>query len=275
MKRLIVNILSIVVCLMMSHSASFAQKIAFAIGEELSYTASYEAKLLSTDVADIVFRTTGQNCKGQPAYCVEAHASTRSFFSFFFKMDDLYRTWISKTDMRPLYSDVNIREGGYRFKYYIDYDWNAKMANGQGRNLKRDPYKISLPLRERSYDPIATFFNLRNLDLASKSKGFVDKIDVLLTDTIVTVRYKLVGRELIEIAAIGTVRCQKIQCELATIDGESFPEGSDFYIWISDDDNHIPIYLETPIRIGKVQAVLSSYKGLAHPFTSLVKKANQ
>lgn len=248
-----------------------AQDRAFDAGEELSYTASYDAKLLSTDVADIVFRTTNESYKGTSCHLVEARATTRPFFSFFFKMDDTYRTWMTRSELRPLYSDMELREGSYRFKANVAFDWNKLKAHSTGHNLKRSPYSKHMALRAQSYDPIAMFFNLRNRDIGAEATGFSETVDVLLTDTIVSIRYRYVGREIIETPALGKVRCLKIQCELATIDGESFPEGSAFFMWLSDDKNRIPIYLETPIRVGRVIAVLNSFKNLANPFTAQIK----
>ena len=52
--------------------------------------------------------------------------------------------------------------------------------------------------------------------------------------------------------------------------GESFDDGSEFFIWISDDRNKIPIFFESPIRVGSVRAYISSYEGLRYPLESKV-----
>ena len=80
------------------------------------------------------------------------------------------------------------------------------------------------------------------------------------------------GREIIETPATGPVRCLKFTCQLAPDDAQSFQEGTDFFIWLSDDQNRIPVYLETPIRVGRVFATLTDWKNLAHPFSSRIRQ---
>ncbi|MFQ9504899.1 MAG: DUF3108 domain-containing protein [Alistipes indistinctus] len=69
-------------------------------------------------------------------------------------------------------------------------------------------------------------------------------------------------------ASSGTL---KFVCELATSSGESFKDGSEFYLWISDDLNKIPLYLESPIRIGSVRVRLLDASNLKYPLTSKIK----
>jgi hypothetical protein len=38
-------------------------------------------------------------------------------------------------------------------------------------------------------------------------------------------------------------------------------------IWVSADQNKVPLLIESPVRVGKIKAVLQSYKGLRYDFT--------
>ena len=42
-------------------------------------------------------------------------------------------------------------------------------------------------------------------------------------------------------------------------------------VWISDDENRIPVYFEAPLLVGNATGRITSVKGLKHPFTSLVQ----
>ena len=42
-------------------------------------------------------------------------------------------------------------------------------------------------------------------------------------------------------------------------------------IWISDDDNRLPVYFEAPILVGLATGRMNSCEGLKYPFTALVK----
>ena len=86
-----------------------------------------------------------------------------------------------------------------------------------------------------------------------------------------SINYRLAGREVRNIKGVGKFRTLKFVCELATSSGESFKDGSEFYLWISDDLNKIPLYLESPIRIGSVRVRLLDASNLKYPLTSKIK----
>ena len=51
-----------------------------------------------------------------------------------------------------------------------------------------------------------------------------------------------------------------------------FTGEEDMLIWVTDDDNRIPVCFEAPILVGTASGRLAGYSGLKHPFTALVKK---
>ena len=97
-------------------------------------------------------------------------------------------------------------------------------------------------------------------------------IALLLDDTVRHISYRFLGREKKKVRGVGTFRTLKFSCQLATSTGMSFDDGDEFFIWISDDSNKIPVYFESPIKVGSVRAYIKSYKGLMHPLESLVDK---
>lgn len=250
------------------------QELSFRPGEELSYTASYSAAILTTDVATVTFRTSTDKIEGIPCHRIWAHGITRPFYSVFFKMDDVYETWLEQATLRPLLATSEIKEGSYRYRSRLTFNWKSGMVYTFGKNLKKGYERgRTMVLDSADFDPVAHFFNLRCLPSIGDMKvGQKGRLNLVMVDTIRTIEYKFLGREVIDAPATGPVRCLKFTCQLAPGDAESFEEGTDFFIWISDDKNRIPVYLETPIRVGRVQATLTGWKNLAHPFSARITK---
>ena len=48
--------------------------------------------------------------------------------------------------------------------------------------------------------------------------------------------------------------------------GRVFKEQESVTIWISNDDNKIPIRIKATLAVGSLRADLDAFKGLAHPF---------
>jgi hypothetical protein len=44
------------------------------------------------------------------------------------------------------------------------------------------------------------------------------------------------------------------------------------FIWVSDDANHLPVRIDSPILIGSIKVDLMGFNNLRNPVTSLVKK---
>ncbi|MEG1635587.1 MAG: DUF3108 domain-containing protein, partial [Rikenellaceae bacterium] len=64
-------------------------------------------------------------------------------------------------------------------------------------------------------------------------------------------------------------------CSLATDSGEPYEDGGEFTIMFSDDQNKIPVYIQSPIKVGSVRVNLSSVGGLMYPMDALVSRSRK
>ena len=55
------------------------------------------------------------------------------------------------------------------------------------------------------------------------------------------------------------------------VQGTIFKGNEDVLVWVTDDGNRIPVYIEAKIIVGTVKADLKDTKGLKNPVTSLVR----
>jgi len=54
--------------------------------------------------------------------------------------------------------------------------------------------------------------------------------------------------------------------------GSIFTGGEKMSIWITDDNNRLPVRIETPIKVGSIKVDLMNYENLNHPLSSLIEK---
>ena len=97
-------------------------------------------------------------------------------------------------------------------------------------------------------------------------------LEMVLEDTVRYLSFRYDGREVKKVKGLGKFNTIKFRCKIATSDGFSFTDGTEFMVWISDDRNKIPLYIESPIKVGSVCAYLSSYEGLRYPLDCFIKK---
>ena len=55
------------------------------------------------------------------------------------------------------------------------------------------------------------------------------------------------------------------------VEGTIFESGEDMTVWVTDDQNRVPIIVEAKILIGSVKAVFVDAKGLRSPMTAEVE----
>lgn len=245
----------------------------FKAGEKLSY--SIRHSYVNSDIIGVVFQTTATVVDGQQALKVQAAGKTLSGYRTFFDINDTYETYLDASDLRPLRFSSRLHEGKYRFRADYSYDWSQNMVDTRYRKLSNpdETYK-SMPISEGAGDALAIFYNLRCEDIASFKVGEQRTLKLVLDDTVRVLTYRYMGKETRKIGRAGKFKTLKIICSMASStdpDAQLFADGSDFILWISDDRNHIPLYIESPIKVGSIVASLTKYEGLKYPLTSKTK----
>lgn len=248
------------------------EELAFQAGEKLTFTMHYEWGAVNSDVGTgtVVLDTMRYN--GVKAFHCSVYGKTTRLFDLFFKVREDFDSWFACDGLKPLKFTRDTHEGHYIARNTYIYDWNAvephidadvySSSSGQ-RNLE-------LPLTSCTYDLPSLFFLARNMDIDNIVPGKKYPMTFAIDDDVYNVYFILYGRETIKVKGLGTVKTIKFAARLLA--GEVFTGEEDMMIWVTDDDNRIPVCFEAPILVGTASGRLKSYSGLKHPFTSLIKK---
>lgn len=241
-------------------------------GEVLSYRVSYKAKMFpNTEVGTVEVSTSEETHDGLTRYKVVGAGRTLPTYRWFFNLEDIYTVWVAADELRPVRFTSDIREGDYTFESTYDYDWEQMRVHTRWRSRQRPFREKEMKLTRESMDAISLFFSLRSAEAGDFREGEPRTLQMVLQDTVRHLRYRFLGREEKKIRNMGRFRTLKFDCQLGTSEGFSFTDGTVFTIWISDDENKIPLYLESPVRIGSINAYLSGCEGLRYPLKSRIK----
>lgn len=242
-------------------------------GEVLDYRVSYRAKMFpNTEVGSVRVATTEERgADGQVRYKVEGVGRTLPTYRWFFNMEDRYTVRVDTATLRPVRFDCDLHEGDYTFWSSYDYDWDRAEVRTRWQSRKRAQREKTMPLTAASMDAVSLFFSLRSASAEEFRAGEPAVLEMVLQDTIRRLQYRYIGREIKKIRNMGKFRTLKFDCQLGTTEGFSFTDGTVFTIWISDDRNKIPLYIESPVRVGSINAYISGYKGLKYPLESKIR----
>jgi hypothetical protein len=110
---------------------------------------------------------------------------------------------------------------------------------------------------------LSGFFLARTYDLGSAREGQIFTVPTIVDGEMYDLKIKFKGREMIK-STWGKIRCLKFVPVLQK--GRIFKKEEDMVVWLSDDENHIPIRAKAEILFGSLKVDLLAYKGIMHPF---------
>ena len=244
--------------------------LAFQHGERMDFVLHYKWGTINTDVATATVTLDSLTYNGQKAFRCSAYGKTSRMFDLFFKVREDFDSWFTRDGLRPLKFTRDTYEGEYEAKNTYHYIWDAAepYIAADVYSSKRGMKAITLPLTPCTFDLPALFFFARNMDFDVVEPGRRYPMTFAIDDDVYNVYFILHGRETKKIPGLGTVKTIKFAAKL--LEGEVFKGEEDMTIWVSDDENRLPVCFEAPLLVGVASGRLSGYKGLKHPFDALV-----
>jgi len=199
-------------------------------------------------------------------YHVVGNGYTTGMTKFFFKVEDNYESYFDKVTGKPYQYVRKIDEGGYTKNQegFFNQDNNTVTV----KDYKKKTTK-TFSVTENVQDIVSTFYYLRNHPKVDKMEvGESLNVDMFFDDEVVKFKLKFIGRENIK-TKFGTVSTMIFRPYVQA--GRVFKEEESLTVWISDDENKIPLRIKASLAVGSLKADLEEVKGLAHPL-KVIKK---
>ncbi|MDP3360039.1 MAG: DUF3108 domain-containing protein [Lutibacter sp.] len=233
------------------------QVFAFQKGEWLKFKMSY-SNFLNAGFSTMEVRETTNNQK--EAFHILGKGKSTGIVSLFFNVTDDYQTFMYKESLLPYRFIRKIDEGGYTKDEEILFNHDKKEAIV--KNHKRNTVDKH-PIGDDIQDLLSTLYYLRNQNLTNLKAGDEIEIKMFLDKETTSFKFHFLGKEVVK-TKFGKVKSLKFRPMVQT--GRVFKEQESLTIWISDDENKIPLLIKASLTVGSLRADLDQYKGLAHPF---------
>jgi hypothetical protein len=198
----------------------------------------------------------------KPVYHVVGHGETTGVASWFFKVDDTYESYFDKNDGKPYRFVRKINEGGYTKDVEINFDYKESKAELNDRKNKK---KLNFTLQDNIQDLISAFYFLRNnYRTEDLEVGKAITLKMLYDDDgVFNFKLKYLGKEVLS-TKYGKVECLKFRPLVQS--GRVFKEQESLSLWVSNDENRIPIRIKADLAVGAIKADIDGYNGLKHQF---------
>ena len=157
-------------------------------------------------------------------------------------------------------------EGGYKKEIQIDFNQSSKMATIV--DFINDNKKI-VPFPNKAQDMVSSFYYLRNnLDTHSLKENDEFDLDMFFDSENYKFKLKYLRKEVLD-TEFGKVSCLVFRPYVES--GRVFNEKESLTIWVSDDDNKIPLLIKADLAVGSLKASLIEFKKLNNPFKIFVE----
>jgi hypothetical protein len=238
-------------------------------GEKLKYIMTYNWFLVWTDVGEATFEVRKENKFGQEVYHFIGKGKSYPFYDWFYEVRDIYESWIDTETYRPIFYKRDVNEGGYHIDITYDYNWTDTVAYANSKKTRK-PLKVdTIKLPSCTYDVVSLIYHARTIDFSEYDVGEKIPLNLLLDSQIENIYIRYQGKEQKRVRGLGKFNCIKFTGYL--VKGDVFKGGEELEVWVTDDKNRIPVWIESPIKVGKIKARLSKYKNLKYDMEAKIK----
>lgn len=256
---------SITYLLFLLTSLTFSQNNvkAFQAGENLTFTASYNMSGLMTDLAEITMQTSEVKTSKNTLLKLKCTARTYSKWDNFFKIRDLYESYVNAKTLTPYLYQRDINEGNYfKFeKYTFNHKTKTVKTLIRKSNRKGGTYdqNKNVVINPGTKDLVTTIYHIRNLDIHKASVGSKDSFTILFDREETKIYLTLLGKETIK-TQLGNKECYKLAI---SVGDKGFLKGKNSnLLWLTADENKIPVYAKFKIPVGSGELRIKSATGL-------------
>jgi hypothetical protein len=249
----------IIIALSISTLNTRAQtKVPFKTGEELYYNFNYGFLLGGKGT----LKVQTVYIDGRQLIHTKAVGKTAGIFSSLYNVRDVYESYIDPVTDLPVKHIRNIKEGRYR--RYDEAIFNRDSSTVFS-SRKNDTVRVA----QRAHDILSVFYFARkHIFKKGMKKGDTISFDTYFAGKTFKARILYKGKETID-TKFGGIVCYKFNPIVKK--GKLFKKENSIEVFISADDNKIPIRIRFEIWLGALVCELDAYRGLSNSFRVITK----
>jgi hypothetical protein len=226
---------------------------AFKDGEFLKYKLAYG--FMNAGEATLEVKKVKKKIQGREILHIVGRGYSISAFDWFFKVRDKYETYLDEEGIFPWLFVRRIEEGGYKKEQDYKFYQNQERVEHVQKELEYEvPHGVQ--------DMISSFYYARTIDFTDAKKNQVYQFDSFVDGEVYPIKIKYVGTKNIRVNA-GKFECMVFHPVVQ--EGRIFKKDDDVTVYITNDENKIPVLARAKILVGSVRMELIDYKNLANP----------
>lgn len=243
------------------------QNNAFQAGEELKYDLYFKYGLIDKKAGTSSLTTTSEKYNNVDAYKMTFLVKSTGFAKSLFSLNDTLISYTTK-NLEPLAFIKMAHEGKENTQENVTYKYDAKGTTIQSKRVKNGNLMFDEAITSQGcvYDFINVVYYARTIDFSKMKKGDVTTVNVVSGRNIVNMLIEYNGIENVEANNDKKYSCIKLILSVTNKDDKAFANKKEaMKVYLTNDNNRIPIRLDSKLKVGSTKAILKSYKGNRHP----------
>jgi hypothetical protein len=233
-------------------------------GERLTYRIYYNWNFVWLAAGEVTFKVFDEGKQ----YHFQAYGETYDSYEWFYKAKHVHNSWADKTSLLPNYSEREIQEGDRKNFEKIKFDQESlKMTVWRAKEKGDAETKTEHTVKTQVHDILSSMYFLRTIDFSKRAKGADEPFRIFMDKEEFPLKMRYLGPESRK-KVRGMGRFNTLKFEPQVIVGDVFKDSEKMTVWVSDDENRIPVLIETPVSVGSVKIVLKSYSGLKYELSA-------
>lgn len=238
---------------------------AFKKGEKLTYVIYFDSFLtgkIKAAYGTFEILPESETIGGRSCMHVVVSGATFKKWDWAIYVQDRFDSYIDEEAMMPWLFLRRAKEGNYEANQDIFFNHAKNIAKYKNN---KDGKEINYYIPTYTQDMISAGYYARTMDLTNLAPGVNYTIPFVFEDSLFSTTLVYMGKKKVKIG-LGKYRCMvfKPKVLVGSVFGESYP----ITMYITDDENRVPIYAKASILIGTVKFELVDYKNLRNPITS-------
>ncbi|MFZ9262986.1 MAG: DUF3108 domain-containing protein [Chitinophagaceae bacterium] len=235
-----------------------AENISFTGNEQVNFKIFYNVIGLYVDAGNASFTVSKAKINNKPVYHIVGLGTSNPSYDWIFRVRDKYETYIDTATLKPYRFVRHVEEGSFRKDDLVNFNQEEHKAISLKGTFNVPPC---------IQDVLSAIYYARNIDFSKHAIGEKIPFSMFIDDEVYNLYIRYLGKEVVK-TKYGIFNAIKFKPML--IGGTIFKGGELMTVWVSDDNNHVPLRIESPISVGSVKVDMIKFKNLRYPFTSLI-----
>jgi hypothetical protein len=185
-------------------------------------------------------------------------AQSSGLADILYSIKDIYESYFDAVNGLPYSSIRNVQEGSYKQLINVQFDHIKNQLVSSKSGFHKVP--------SSTHDILSAFYALRSMNYNSLKEGEIIIFQTYFGDEMFQLKIRYRGKDVVK-TGLGKISCYRFAP--VTEVGRAFASEDDMTIWISDDENHVPIRVKMNLRVGSIKCDLIEYSNLVSELKKL------